>query len=155
SVVLLRTFSKALGLAGARLGYALAAPELAVHLRKVLLPFSVSALQVAAGLAALERPEAVAQRVTAVVAERERLAAALRTFPGIEVFPSVTNFVLFRVDDPGAVHSGLLERGVVVRRQDHLPGLEGCLRVTAGLPQENDAFLRALEGVLAAEAARG
>lgn len=155
SVVLLRTLSKAAGLAGARLGYALAAPEVAAELRKVLLPFCVSALQVAAGLTVLERPELIEARVAAARSERERLAAALSRLPGVEVFPSVTNFVLFRVPDAARVHAGLLERGVVIRRQDHLPGLDGCLRVSVGLPGENDAFLAAIEGVLVAEAARG
>jgi len=155
SVVRLRTFSKAAGLAGARLGYALASPDVAVHLRKVLLPFCVGSVQVPAGLAGLARPALAAARLATVRAERARLAAALERLPGVAVFPSVTNFLLFRVDDPERVHSGLLERGVVVRRQDHLPGLGGCLRVTVGLPGENDAFLAALEGVLAVEAARG
>ncbi len=156
SVVLLRTFSKAAGLAGARLGFALAEPELATHLRKVLLPFCVSSLQVAAGLAALERPDLLSARVAATAAERERLSAALARLPGVTVYPSVTNFVLFRVADPAAVHAALLDRGIVIRRQDHLPYLEGCLRVSAGQPAENDAFLAALESALATEvSARG
>lgn len=156
SVVLLRTLSKAAGLAGARLGYALAAPELAVHLRKTLLPFCVGALQEAAALTVLEHPELVARRVEEARGERERVAAGLRAQPGVsQVFPSVTNFVLFRVDDAAAVHAGLLDRGVVVRRQDHLHGLAGCLRVSVGLPEENDTFLAALAAVLSQEPARG
>ncbi len=155
TLVRLRTFSKAAGLAGARLGYALAPPEVAVHLRKVLLPFCVGSPQVAAGLAVLQRPDLVAARVATVRAERPRLADAMARLPGVTVYPSVTNFLLFAVDDPAGVHARLLERGVVVRRQDHLPGLDRCLRVTVGRPSENDAFLAALEGALAAEAARG
>ena len=88
--------------------------------------------------------------------ERVRVAAALRELPGVTVHDSVTNFLLFTVDDPAAVHAGLLARGVVVRRQDHLAGLAGCLRVSVGLPAENDAFLTSLADVLAHEvAARG
>lgn len=156
SVVVLRTLSKAAGLAGARLGYLLAHPDLAAHLRKVLLPFCVGSLQVAAGLAVLERPDLVAARVDAARRERVRVAAALRELPGVTVHDSVTNFLLFTVDDPAAVHAGLLARGVVVRRQDHLAGLAGCLRVSVGLPAENDAFLTSLADVLAHEvAARG
>src|SRR5690606_15727938 len=122
SVVSLRTFSKAAGLAGARLGYALAAPAVAEQLRKVLLPFSVSVMQVAVGLAVLDRPDLMAARVERVRQERDRVMTAMAGIPGMEVYPSVTNFVLFRVAEPAAVHRALLDAGVVVRRQDHLPG---------------------------------
>lgn len=153
--VALRTFSKAAGLAGARLGYALTSPDVATELRKVLLPFSVSALQVATALAVLERPEVQQERVARLVAGRHYLAEAMSSLPGTAVFPSDTNFILFRVDDPAAVHAGLLERDVVVRRQDHLPGAAGCLRVNVGSEAENEHFLQALaESLKAALAAR-
>jgi histidinol-phosphate aminotransferase len=153
-VVRLRTLSKAFGLAGARLGYALAHPEVAVQLRKALLPFSVSALQVAVAEAVLDAPEIVAERVARTVSERERLRAALVARTDVAVFPSVANFVLVRVADAAATYAGLLERGVLVRRQDHLPGLEGCLRVSVGAPDENDAFLQAFDAVAATAAHR-
>ncbi len=153
-VVRLRTLSKAFGLAGARLGYALAHPEVAVELRKALLPFSVSALQAAVAEAVLEAPDVVAERVGRTVAERERLIRALAARRDVEVFPSVANFVLMRVQDAAATHRGLLERGVLVRRQDHLPGLAGCLRVSIGAPAENDAFLEAFDAVATATAHR-
>src|SRR5690606_1578363 len=122
----------------------------------VLLPFCVGSLQVAAGLAVLERPDLVAARVDAARRERVRVAASLRELPGVTVHDSGTNFLLFTVDDPAAVHAGPLARGVAVWRQDHLAGLAGCLRVSVGLPAENDAFLTSLADVLAHEvAARG
>ena len=145
-VVLLRTLSKAFGLAGARLGYAIAHPALAVELRKVVLPFSVSALQLAVGEAVLDAPQWIDARVRATIAERERLAAALRD-RGVAFVPSVTNFLLLTVADAAATHQGLLERGVLVRRQDHLPGLAGAVRVTVGRRDENDAFLRAWDAL--------
>jgi len=145
-VVLLRTLSKAFGLAGVRLGYAVAHPSLALELRKVVLPFSVSALQLAVADAVLGAPEAVDERVRATVAERERLVAELRG-RGVRLVPSVTNFLLLSVADAAATHRGLLERGVLVRRQDHLPGLVGALRVTVGSRDENDAFLRAWDAL--------
>lgn len=148
SVAVLRTFSKAAGLAGVRLGYLLTTPELATHVRKVLLPFSVGSFQIAAGLVALERSDLITERVRVAKDERLRISEGLARLPGVEVFPSVTNFVLFRVPDAAAVHASLLERGVVIRRQDRLPGLQGCLRVTAGHPHENDAFLTAMEAAL-------
>jgi histidinol-phosphate aminotransferase len=153
--VSLRTLSKAYALAGARLGYALAEPPVARALQKAVLPFSVSALQVAVLEAVLAAPGFVAERIALIRAERERLAAALRQRPQIEVFPSVTNFLLLRVADAGATFAGLLAGGVLVRRQDHLPGLEGCLRVSVGRPEENDAFLSALDAWLDRERRQG
>jgi len=152
-VVRLRTLSKAFGLAGARVGFALAHPELATELRKVVLPFSVSALQLAVAGAALDAPELVDERVRTIVAERERVATALRE-RGVRVVPSVTNFLLITVADPAATHRALLEYGVLVRRQDHLPGLTGALRVTIGRSDENDAFLRAWDALPQANGVR-
>jgi len=148
-VVRLRTLSKAFGLAGVRLGYALAHPEVAVELRKALLPFSVSALQVAVAEAVLDAPDVVAERVERIVAERERLSGVLAARRDVEVFPSVANFVLVRVKDAAGTYEGLLDRGVLVRRQDHLPGLAECLRVSIGSPADNDAFLQAFDAVAA------
>lgn len=143
NAVSLRTFSKALGLAGARVGYALTTPELAADIRKALAPFSVSAIQVAVATTMLEYPEVTARRIGVTVGERGRLTAAMRAL-GIDVFDSATNFLLFRVDDPAGLHDQLLNAGVVIRRQDHLPGAAGCLRVSVGAPAENDQFLAAL-----------
>lgn len=154
-VVRLRTLSKAYGLAGLRLGYALAQPELTVQLRKACLPFWVSSLQTAVAEAVLEEEGLIEARVRATVAERERMAAELAARPGVEVFPSVTNFLLLRLPDAAARYRQLLEAGVLVRRQDHLPGLRGCLRVSIGAPEENDALLAAWDAVPETPAAVG
>lgn len=143
-VASLRTFSKAFGLGGLRLGYALMQAPLAEQLQKVLLPFSVSDLQSTVAEVVLEQPEYVAERVAECLAERQRLATALADLPQVTVFPSDTNFLLFRVPDAAATYQALLARDIVVRRQDHLPLLAGCLRVSVGTPQENSAFLSAL-----------
>jgi histidinol-phosphate aminotransferase len=154
-VVRLRTMSKAFALAGARIGYALLEPALATELRKVMVPFSVSTLQVAVAEAALDAPDVVEARVRRIVAERERLAAALRE-RGVRFVPSVANFLMLDVRDPAEAHRGLLGHGVLVRRQDHLPGLPGGLRVSVGRPEENEAFLRAWDALpQAQEAAHG
>jgi histidinol-phosphate aminotransferase len=141
-VVRLRTMSKAFALAGVRIGYALLEPALATELRKVMVPFSVSALQAAVAEAALDAPDVVEARVRRTVAERERLAIALRE-RGVRFVPSVANFLMLDVPDAAEAHRGLLAQGVLVRRQDHLPGLPGGIRVSVGRPEENDAFLRA------------
>lgn len=153
--VSVRTFSKAFGLAGARIGYGLMSPALATEVRKGLLPFSLSSLQSAVAAAALQHPDYVEERVALARRERERLVAGLTALPGVEPLPSQTNFVLFRVADAEAVYRGLLERDVTVRRQDHLVGLDGCLRVSAGTPPETDTFLEALQAVLGVEVVGG
>lgn len=146
-VVVLRTFSKALGLAGVRLGYALSAPEMAQHLRKTVVPFSVSQWQQVTAEVLLAEHDFLAKSTSLVISERERISRTLSSRSGITVFPSEANFLLFQVADAAATYSQLLEQGVLIRRQDHLPGLTGCLRVSIGQPTENDAFLNALDQI--------
>ena len=146
-VACLRTLSKAFGMGGVRLGFALAQPELAEQLQKVMMPFSISSLQLAVGLTVLEHPDFVAKRVAETLQEREKLARGLQAL-AIEVFPSETNFLLFRVADASLFYEALLARGVLIRRQDHLRGLSGCLRVSVGTPEENQVFLKVVREIL-------
>ena len=140
----LRTFSKAWGLAGLRLGYALAHPELAGQLQKLVPAFNVSLLAQTALEVALENPAYVQQRVAEGLRERTRVLDALAAHPTLEALPSGSNFFLLRSPDAGTTYTHLLSRGIVVRRQDRLHLLEGCLRVAVGTPAENDALLAAL-----------
>lgn len=142
-VVLLRTFSKAWGLAGLRLGYALTSASVARQLRKLVPPFGVSTLQAVCAQVALEHDAYMLERVAQTVRERERMFAALQRHPVWRTAASHGNFLLVRTPDAASVHAELLAHGVLVRRQDKLHGLEGCFRVTVGSPQENDAFLKA------------
>lgn len=140
-VASLRTFSKAFGLGGVRLGYALMQPALAEHIQKLILPFSVSALQAAIAEVILDHPEVVQSRIEESLNERQRVMKALAAIKGLSILPSSTNFFLMRVRNPDNVYKKLLEAGIVIRRQDHLPMLEGCLRISIGTPQENTQFL--------------
>jgi histidinol-phosphate aminotransferase len=144
-VASLRTFSKAFALAGLRLGYVLTSPALAEQLEKARMPFALSALQVAAGMAVLESPDYVQHYITEVKTERQRVFAALDALEHLRVEPSVTNFMIFKVSDPERYYRGLRARGVLIRRQDHL--IAGYLRVSLGTPAENTAFIDALRGV--------
>ncbi len=148
-LVVVRTFSKTWALAGARLGYCVAAPEVVAACEQVVLPYHLSSLTQAAGLAALAfRPE-MEQRVAAVAEERGRVAAALGQLP-VTTWPSEANFILFRPARPAAeVWQALLDRSVLVRDCSSWDHLRGCLRVTVGTPAENDRFLSALEECLA------
>jgi len=147
NVVVVRTFSKAFALAGARIGYCLAAREVVEDLRRVRLPYHLSALTQAAGLVALEHRDDALAILDRIREQRARIADALPGL-GVEAFDSEANFVLFRPPRPAAqIWQGLLDRGVLVR--DFSTVVPGCLRVTAGTPEEVDLFLSALEEVLA------
>jgi histidinol-phosphate aminotransferase len=151
-LVVVRTYSKVWSMAAFRLGFCVAPPDLVADLEKVVLPYHLSAPTQLAGAIALDFVPEMRARVEAIVAERERLFSALRALDGVEVFPSGANFVLFRVAARDAGHAtwlGLLDKDVLVRDFSRWPRLEGCLRVTVGRPEENDAFLTALKEVLA------
>lgn len=149
NVVVTRTMSKAFALAGARIGYALADPEVVEDLRRVRLPYNVSSLTQAAGIAALHHATEAGAILDAIRDERDRILAALRGMPGIVVYPSDANFVLFVPPKPAAeVWRSLLDRGVLIR--DLSAVVPNALRVTAGATHEVDLFLSALEEVLAA-----
>lgn len=152
NLVILRTFSKAWGLAGFRLGYMVARPELISPVSKARLPFSVGLLQQLAGVAALSMADRLRSAVGLVVEERERMYRILSRSVGFRVYPSRANFLLFEcLDDPAdEVSRRLAEGGVAVRRfQD--PRLARALRVTVGTREENRAFLAALGAAPAGE----
>ncbi|MGZ5352089.1 MAG: histidinol-phosphate transaminase [Actinomycetota bacterium] len=146
NLVVVRTFSKAFALAGARIGYCLASRDVVQDLRRVRLPYHLSAITQAAGLVALDHRGEALEILDAIRKERDRIVDALPPM-GVEVFPSNANFVLFRPPAPAAeVWRALLDRGVLVR--DFSALVPGCLRVTAGTPEEVDRFLSALEEAL-------
>ncbi len=143
-LVVARTFSKAYRLAGLRLGYLLAHDWVVDDLRKVRLPYHLDAMKQAAGLAAIAMRPDMLTHIPVVMAERERVAAVLSQMVGVDrVWPSDANFLLLRTEVPD-LFQRLLDRGVLVRDFSTRPRLEGCLRVTIGTPEENDAFLAAL-----------
>ena len=146
NVAVLRTFSKSWCLGGIRAGYLLAAPAVAAVARALLPPFCIPAHTGAILLTALESPGYVAPLVERIRAERDRLLAGLARHPRWKVYPSASNFILVRTPDAAAAHAKLLAAGVLVRRQDHYAGLEGCIRVSVGTREENDLLLSAALG---------
>jgi histidinol-phosphate aminotransferase len=141
--VILKTFSKAWGLAGLRMGYALASDEVARQLRKLVPPFALSVMQTVAAQVALANPGYMHERVAQTISERERVYEALQAQPQWQVYPSCGNFLLIRTPDAAKAFAHLLAAGVLVRRQDSHLGLQGCIRVTIGAPHENDTFIQA------------
>jgi histidinol-phosphate aminotransferase len=145
NLIVTRTMSKAFALAGARLGYLAAAPELCDALRKVRLPYHLSAVTQAVAGAALRHADELLSRVDQLRAERDRTVEWL-TAHDFEVAPSDANFVLFgRFPDRAAVWQGLLDRGVLIR----ITGPDGWLRVSIGTAAEMTAFKDALRDVTA------
>jgi histidinol-phosphate aminotransferase len=147
NLVVFRTLSKAYAIAGLRVGFAAARPDVAEEIGKAILPFSVDVGAEEIALAALARRGEVRERCRAIARERERVAVALRAL-GAKVAPSRANF-LFLVPpggDGARVFRDLRARGVLVRDQTAV--VPGALRVTAGTPAENDLFLSTLKEVL-------
>ena len=144
-----RTYSKVWSLAALRLGFAVGPQWLIDELDKVVLPYHLDVATQAAGRVALQYVDEMQERVHHLVEERERIFASLNDEPLVEVFRSGANFLLFRCTTGGrAVWDGLVARGVLVRDFSAWPGVEDCLRVTVGTPDENDRFLSSLSEVL-------
>jgi histidinol-phosphate aminotransferase len=144
NLVVSRTMSKAFGAAGLRLGYLAAHPAVVDAVQLVRLPYHLSAVTQATALAALEHTDTLLGYVEQLKTERDRLVAELRAI-GYEVTESDANFVQFgRFEDAQRMWRQILDRGVLVRDN----GVPGWLRVTAGTPEENDAFLEAVRALL-------
>jgi histidinol-phosphate aminotransferase len=146
-LVVLRTLSKAHGLAGARVGSLIAQPAIVALLRKIIPPYAMAQPTVEAALQALQPPaQAVArERIAATLAERTRLAAALAPLPGVaRVWPSAANFLLVEFRDAGAALRAIMDAGLIVRDFRGAAGLGEALRLTIGTPEQNDRLLRSL-----------
>jgi histidinol-phosphate aminotransferase len=142
NLLVLRTVSK-LGLAGIRLGYLAGRREWLEQFNKVRQVYNVNVLTEAAALFLLEHLEVLEAQAAEIGAERERLGAELATLDGVTVFPSQANFILIRVPDGARSFESLKRQGVLVRNLH--PGLQNCLRVTVGSPEENRILINALK----------
>ncbi len=150
-LVILRTFSKAFGLAGLRVGYLLGAPEVVGELYRVKQPFNLNTFSQVAACVALAHQGEFAKMIEAIVRDRDKLSQELASLPGVTVFPSEANFILFRTRLPaGMVFQRLLQEGVLIRNL-HGPHLEECLRVTVGREEENRFFMEKMKKILVDE----
>jgi len=150
NLVVLRTFSKAMSMAGLRVGYLLADPALVREVNKARLPYNLNFVSQTAALLALAEPAALRRTVDTLVAARESLFLQLARIPGVKPYPSQANFILFELEnaDPKAVFESVWKRGVLVRDVTGYPRLGRCLRVSVGSEEENTAFLAALRHAL-------
>lgn len=149
NLVVMRTLSK-LGLAGIRLGYAVARPEWIREFDKVRAPYNVNVLTQTVAERVLAHRDVLDAQAREINAERGRLAAELKKLSGVTVFPSDANFILVRVPDAPRVFDGMKRRGVLVKNlHGDVPLLDHCLRLTVGTPEENRRALAALAAALA------
>jgi histidinol-phosphate aminotransferase len=148
NLMVMRTVSK-LGLAGIRLGYAVARPEWIAEFDKLRPPYNVNVLTQAVAARALERLDVLNDQAARIRADRSALARALGALPRLQSFPSEANFILARVPDADALYAALEARGVLVRNlHGSHPLLDNCLRFTVGAPDENEQLIAALQASL-------
>ncbi|MFA5073406.1 MAG: histidinol-phosphate transaminase [Nitrospirota bacterium] len=148
NLIILRTLSK-IGLAGLRLGVALASEEILGHLNKVRLPYNINALSQATAIAALKHRGILNQQISKLISERERLYNALSSIEGIIAYPSEANFILFKTKkDAAFVYARLKQADILIKNMDRPGMLKNCLRVTVGTPEENDTFVTNMKKIL-------
>jgi len=150
NMVILRTFSKAYSLAGLRLGYVLAHPEVIDMLARVRMPYSVNAFSQCAGELVVGNLAEFDQPISDIIRERSWLFDALQDTPNLKVWPSKANYLLFRLEGAGAIWQRLLDKhDIYIRDFSSASGLEECLRVTVGTREENQRFVAALRESIA------
>ena len=143
NLIVLQTLSKAYGLAGLRMGLAIAHERIISIFEQVKYPYNIGADTLALALRLLETD--ITPQVKTLIAERERVAAALTALPYVEkVYPSDANFLLVKVDRPRELYDYLIARELIVRDRSRTPGCEGTLRITIGTPEENDRLIKEL-----------
>jgi histidinol-phosphate aminotransferase len=149
NLVVLRTFSKALAIAGLRFGYLMAHPEITREINKSKLPYNVNIFTLAAAEIVIEKRSVLNRGIANLIQERDRLFAELQKRPAVRAFPSKANFIVMKTAKPAReLFDALYCRGVLVRDVSSYPLLERCLRVSIGTPEENNRFLAALDQAL-------
>lgn len=149
NLIVLQTLSKAWGMAGLRIGLAIADPAVIALMSKVKYPYNINVL--AQKMALMKLDEAAKDKAVAeIVGQRFRLEKELAKCPEVKgIYSSDANFLLVRFENPDEVYERLLAGGVIVRNRSKVSGCEGCLRITVGTPVENDSLLRLLSSSVA------
>ena len=148
NLIVLQTLSKAWGAAGIRLGMAFASPEIVAILNKIKYPYNVNILTQERALAILNNESEMLGQLRRIMSERIRLQAALPELPIVrKMYPTDANFILVDVGKADSVYNKLVKKGVIVRNRNNVTLCHGCLRITVGTPEENDALLKALKSI--------
>ncbi len=143
NLVILKTLSK-VGFAGLRIGKLFARDNLVNEINKVRYPYNINSLSQVVAEIVLENHEFVIENIQLIIRERDRIYKALSSLEQIKAYPSDANFIFFRVDDADSIFSKLVDKDILIRNFNRPGRLSGCMRVTIGTPEENDAFLSAL-----------
>ena len=145
NLVVLQTFSKSFGLAGIRMGIAIASETVIKFMMKVKAPYNVNALTSKFALQAFDHLETVRFNIDKLKQERQKLREELAKFSSVrKIYPSDANFLLIKIDNAVKTYNKLAEKGVIVRYRGNEPLCDDCLRVTVGTPDENEIFLETL-----------
>jgi histidinol-phosphate aminotransferase len=145
NLIVVRTFSKAYGLAAARIGYLIASASISSALGKVLLPYHVNSLSLLAAETVLDYQQEFVPGIEQIIRERSRLIARFCSMPGVQVFPSAANFLLIKTQQAMDLAGLLAAANIGIRDFSRSPGLANCLRISIGSPQENDLVLAVFE----------
>ena len=149
NLVVLRTFSKAMAMAGLRFGYMMAHPEIVREINKSKLPYNVNIFTLAAAEAVIEKRSVLDRGIATLIQERDRVFTELQKRPSLRAYPSKANFILMKTAKPARnLFDALYQQGVLVRDVSSYPLLDRCLRVSIGTPEENNRFLKALDQAL-------
>ena len=151
NLLILRTFSKAFSLAGVRMGYILGNAEVIREFLKVRQPYSVDAVSQAIAREVFSERQKFEHGIMAIISERDRLLEELAKVQGVTVYPSDSNYILFKLEGADKVWEALYARGILVRDFSHAPMLENCLRVSVGTEEESNDFLAALREIVASK----
>jgi histidinol-phosphate aminotransferase len=148
-LIITRTFSKAMGMAGLRLGYMMAHPDVAEQISKAKLPYNINQFSLMAAEVALENVDRFRPAIETLLSEKMRLEKELGKIRGVKVYPSQSNFFLIEVSvPPRSLFDDLYAQGILIRDVSSYPMLSKCLRVSVGTPQENDLLLSAMHAAL-------
>ncbi|NMA68108.1 MAG: histidinol-phosphate transaminase [Desulfitobacterium sp.] len=151
NLLIFRTFSKLYGMAALRLGYVLGDPRTIEIINRGRQPFNVNSFTQKAGVLALQYAAEYEKQKTTLLEEMDKIIDVLNSFPQVKVYPTQSNFVLFQVEETDRVYEELLKRGLQIRNMGNLPVLGKSLRLSAGLPEENQRLIKALKAILAQE----
>lgn len=148
NLVVLQTMSKSFGLAGIRLGIALANPEVISYMMKVKAPYNVNKLTSKKAIQAFSNLENITTNIKSILEERERVINKLIKYEAVDyVYPTDANFILFKIKNAMDVYKKMAEEGVIIRYRGNEPHCEDCLRLTIGTQAENDRFFEALDKI--------
>ena len=151
NLIVARTFSKAYAMAGARIGYMIAQPEVTRMINKTFMPYHVNILTLAAADVVYQMRDEFIPRLQMIIAERKRMSESLKKLSGVEVFPSETNFILIRLDKAEELKNYLESLDIGIRYfSPNAFGLKNCLRISIGTRVENDEVFAAIKNFLEA-----